>query len=156
MKTKQSLIFWLLFGVGCFVGLSPLTWGIHETGHLRSFTFDGIWAEITAPNKTATSHITENGLAAGALAEFATAYLFCWLLLALSKRESMGIRRFWFPIGFPLGAATVIFFKAFFLTDFNREWSSEIKMNWIIFILPFLILFWICFVVTRLIKGDYL
>jgi len=154
MRTKQLYIFYVFFAIGCIVALSPLMWSIHEAGHLQSFTLDKIPAEITAPNITTTSRITFHGLAAGSLAEFVTCWLLCWLLLALSNREAMSIRRFWFPIGAPLGACTIIFFKAFYYTDFNREWASDLQTTWVAVVLPMLIFIWIIVILTRLRYPD--
>jgi hypothetical protein len=149
-KVKHFFLFWLLAGIGCIVGLSPFMYYLHELGHLQSFTFDGIRAEITSPTITMTEKTTFHGLAAGCLSEFMTFWLLYWLLLSLTRKDGKGFSSCWFSIGFPLGICTIVFFKAFFYDDFNREWSADLQLIWLLTVSPLLLFSWVIAILARL------
>lgn len=147
---NQLPAFALCFGIGLAIsGFNPFTSWIHENGHLDSFTLDEIPSRIVNPTHTSTRQVTPNGLAAGAWSEFIFFYTLVFVFYCVSNPNKTSWRKAWAHIGIPFGACHNIFFKAFSLTDFHREWSETLISDWTMIVSMILIVSWIVLLFTR-------
>ena len=146
--------------IACFIlgviasGMNPFTNWLHETGHLQSFSQDGIPAAITSQTTTATDRITPNGLTSGAMSEFMFFYIVLLVLYCITNPNQTTWRRIWFYLGVPFGACHNVFFRAFSYTDFNREWSGILTSEWGVGIGLVLVASWAILIFTRFIRQE--
>jgi len=152
---NQRIAFIVCFILGVIAsGMNPFTNWLHETGHLQSFTQDGIPATITSQTTTMTDRVTPNGLASGSTSEFVFFFMILLIAYCVTNPHETNWRKAWFYLGIPFGACHNVFFRAFSYTDFNREWSGILSGEWMVIIGLILAVSWVVLIITRFIEQK--